>query len=480
MKKPNIIYVLADDLGYGDISKFNFKSRLKTPKFDELCNEGMYFTDAHATSAVCTPSRYSILTGRYNWRSRLKSSVLNGYSEPLIEETRMTIAHMLQANDYKTAAIGKWHLGMGFPKLEQNQINEVGDNVDYRMRIKQSPTYYGFDYFYGISASLDMPPYVYIENDQFTQVPKEIKKPQDGSFWREGPTSDDFVHEQVLDNLTAKVLDKIEQYKDQSFFIYFPLTAPHTPILPASKFKGKSNTNEYGDFVLHCDEVLGKINDKIKQLNLEQDTIIIFTSDNGCSPQADYEQLKKVGHNPSFLFRGMKSDIYEGGHRVPFIIKWPELIKPGTQNNNLIGLHDIYATLAQYLNEPIDEYSAEDSVSLIPTLIDNNQQVRENIICQSIDGSLSIRHNEYKLEMCSGSGGWSKPSPSQLKNEKQFQLYNLKNDIGENVNIIDENNQLYYEMRSLLEKQVLDGRSTPGPKQENDGEQHFTGISWIK
>ena len=242
-QKPNVIYILADDMGYGDISAFNENCPFKTPNFDAMCENGLRFTDAHASSAVCTPSRYSILTGRYNWRSRLKSSVVGGYSEPLLEKGRKTVADLFREQGYHTAMVGKWHLGMNFAKTPE--FTELPDfdackGVDYGAPIQDSPVANGFDYFFGISASLDMPPYIYIENDRFTELPDRETIGKGKKYWRKGPTGKHFHHEHVLDELTDKVLEKIEEYKEEPFFLYFPMPAPHTPILPAPEFQGKS------------------------------------------------------------------------------------------------------------------------------------------------------------------------------------------------------------------------------------------------
>ena len=314
-KKPNVIYILADDMGYGDIRAFNEKCPFETPHLDALCKNGVKFTDAHSSSAVCTPSRYSILTGRYNWRSRLKSSVVGGYSEPLIEEGRKTVADLFKENGYRTVMIGKWHLGMSFSKTPDFQ--EVPDfdacsGVDYKGRIARSPVSNGFDYYYGISGSLDMPPYVYIENNHFTEMPDHETESKGKKYWRKGPTGAHFHHENVLDELTEKVTQEIENNKDGEtpFFIYFPMPAPHTPILPGKEFQGKSGTNEYGDFVLHCDDVVGRVTEKLKETGLYDNTIVIYTSDNGCSPMADYKELEEKGQK---LYGGIEEILKEAG-----------------------------------------------------------------------------------------------------------------------------------------------------------------------
>ena len=334
-KRPNIVYILTDDMGYGDVSCLNPASAFRTPNFDALAADGMAFTDAHAVSAVCTPSRYGILTGRYSWRSALKTGVLVGYSRPLIEEGRQTVANLLKSQGYRTYAVGKWHLGMSMPYVgEAPERITYADipNIDYHGRIEHSPTAYGFDYSYCIAASLDMPPYVYIENDRFTEIPDHVTENTGKQFWRPGPTAPGFRHEDALPTFTKKALSIIDGASaDEPFFLYLPLPAPHTPILPTKEFQGRSGTNEYGDFVLMCDDVVGQVRNKLIEKGLYENTILVLTADNGCSPMADFEELRACGHNPSYIFRGHKADIYEGGHRIPLLISWPDAIPAGTR-----------------------------------------------------------------------------------------------------------------------------------------------------
>lgn len=485
-EKPNIVYILADDMGYGDVSAFNEFCPFKTPNLDRLCSEGTSFHDAHASSAVCTPSRYSILTGRYNWRSKLKKGVMSGYDRALIEKGRMTVADMLKSNGYVTAAIGKWHLGMNFAVDESFYITpdyEQCPGVDYSAKIGQSPVDYGFDYFYGIAGSLDMPPYIYIENDHFT-YPPDHESGNEGAktFWRKGPTAPDFVHEEVLERLTDKALDKIEEYQEKPFFIYFPMPAPHTPILPGEKYLGKSQTTAYGDFVLMCDDMVGRVVGQIKALGLEENTIVIFTSDNGCAPMADFDELARFGHNPSYIFRGHKADIYEGGHRIPLIVKWPAVIKGGEICDRIVCLSDLFATMADCLEWNTPENVAEDSVSNLPLWRNAaGGAVRSDVVHQSFDGSLSLREEEYKLEMCPGSGGWSYPAPGEEpENAPEFQLYNLKEDISEQRNRIEDDPEVALRMRQTLAGYIRGGRSTPGAPQRNDGEEIWDTVSWLE
>ena len=396
------------------------------------------------------------------------------------------MADLFKENGYRTVMIGKWHLGMSFSKTPDFQ--EVPDfdacsGVDYKGRIARSPVSNGFDYYYGISGSLDMPPYVYIENDYFTEVPDHETESKGKKFWRKGPTGAHFHHENVLDELTEKVTQEIENNKDGEtpFFIYFPMPAPHTPILPGKEFQGKSGTNEYGDFVLHCDDVVGRVTEKLKETGLYDNTIVIYTSDNGCSPMADYKELKEKGHNPSYVFRGTKSDIYEGGHRIPLIVQWPEELKGGKVCEKIVCLSDFMATMAEILGVSLPDNCGEDSVSNLPLWKEpEGDEVRKDIVHQSIDGSLSIRRGNFKLEMCQGSGGWSEPvSGTKDESLPRFQLYDLSDDIGERKNVIEEHKELAGELRNILKSYVENGRSTPGEPQSNNGQRIWETVSWL-
>lgn len=497
MHKPNLIYILADDMGYGDISCLNPEAAFQTPHFDRLGEEGMIFTDAHATSAVCTPSRYGILTGRYNWRSTLKSGVLGGYSPALIEKDRGTLADLMKAQGYRTACIGKWHLGMDWHTVDGSCVNETEDftiqsDIDYTVPVTNGPISHGFDYYYGISASLDMPPYVYIENDRVTELPDHtyagVPSGRDGKvvpeFARSGDCAPNFHHEEVLPRLTEKVLKKITEYKEDPFFIYFPLPAPHTPILPAPQFRGKSGTNSYGDFCLMCDDVVGQVMDRLKQEGLDENTIVIFASDNGCSPQADLEELARHGHNPSYCFRGYKADIYEGGHRIPLLVRWPQFIKAGQRCNETVCLCDMIATMAELLDVTLPDDMGEDSVSNLKLWKGETltQPLREATVHHSIDGSLSIRKGRYKLEMCPGSGGWSYPKPGVDSTEgmPSVQLYYLIRDVREQTNLAEACPEIVKDMTELLVQYVMNGRSTPGRPQSNAGAPIWDTVKWLE
>ena len=472
--KPNIIYILADDMGYGDVSCLNENSRIHTTHLDQLAAEGLIFRDAHASSAVCTPSRYSILTGRYNWRSWLKQGVNFGYDRALIEPGRMTVASLLKQHGYKTACFGKWHLGWTWPKN-----GAAPEDVNFSQPIQDGPTSVGFETFFGISASLDMPPYVYVENDRPTAVPDRIIPESEGkAFWREGPIAPDFKHEEVLPELTRRALAWMESCADQNapFFLYFPLPAPHTPILPLAQFRGKSGTNAYGDFCLQVDDIVGQIMNTLDRRGLKDDTIVIFASDNGCSPMADFEELARVGHKPSYVFRGHKADIYEGGHRIPLLVRWPARIRPGIKTDETVCLIDLLATCADILGSELPEDAGEDSVSNLAvwTGAPLDGSLREATVHHSIDGSFSIRKGKWKLEMCPGSGGWSYPRPGkECEGLPPIQLYDLSADIGERRNVYHEHPETVAELKLLLTRYVENGRSTPGARQGNTG-----GVVW--
>ncbi|WP_405563481.1 arylsulfatase [Polaribacter sp. Asnod6-C07] len=481
IKKPNIIYILADDLGYGDIQAFNSEGKIPTANLDKMVSNGAMFTDAHTSSAVCTPTRYGILTGRYNWRTKLKRGVLSGYSKSLIKPNRTTVADVLKSKGYTTGFIGKWHLGWDWEF--ENEVSEESltnkktiQKVNYKAPIQNGPSTHGFDYSFGLSGSLDMPPYVFVENDYATQVPTKNTVGKDAKgYWRNGPTSNDFVHETLLQDLTDKAISYIDEKakEDAPFFLYFPLPAPHTPILPSKEFLGKSNTNEYGDFVMQVDDVVGQIRNKLKDLGISEKTLLVFTSDNGTSPRANFKELAKFNHNPSYVFRGMKADIYEGGHHVPFIVEWPNNVEKNKNIEQTISTTDFFATCAEITGYNIKETEAEDSFSMLQLLTSNSKkEVREYIVYHSIEGAFAIKQGDWKLCFTQGSGGWSYPKPGQIKKQKldlpEMQLFNIKEDVAETKNLIASYPEKAEDLKVALKKIILDGRSTKGATQQNE------------
>lgn len=491
-QKPNIIFVLADDLGYGDIAAFNPNCKIKTPHLDQLAEEGMLFTDAHTSSAVCTPTRYGIMTGRYNWRSSLKEGVLIGASKALIPKNRTTVASILKQGGYHTAFIGKWHLGWDWalknPDLEPTTgwQDTTFTNIDYTKPVKNTPNDLGFDYAYGHSGSLDMAPYVYVENGMATEIPDSTTvNTGKYSWWRKGPTSKDFVHEDVTPNFFKRGIQYVKEQanKKSPFFLYLALPSPHTPILPTKEWQDKSGLNPYADFMMMIDDYMGKLNDAVKKLGVEDNTLIIFTSDNGCSPAAKIEELTDKGHFPSHIYRGHKADIFEGGHRVPYIVKWPKIVKQGSVNPQTICTTDFAATCAAIAGYQLKDNEAEDSYNMLPLL---NQETidgdfREATVHHSINGSFAIRKGDWKLIMCPDSGGWSFPTPNNkeaLESLPKVQLYNVKDDPAESSNLQASNKEKVEELKELLTKYIQDGRSTPGIAQRNDGEEEIWKQLW--
>jgi arylsulfatase A-like enzyme len=482
-KPPNIVFILTDDQGPGDVSALNPDGRIPTPHIDRLAAEGMTFPDAHSSSAVCTPSRYSILTGRYAWRSPLKRGVLMGFSPPLIESGRTTVGSFLQDLGYHTACIGKWHLGMDWavkadtPNGKPGRRGPAAKHIDFAEPIANGPTTRGFDEFFGISASLDMAPYVYIENDRVTRVPD-----RDDSFpWilggdrrtRRGPTAEDFDAADVLGDLTRRAvayLDERAAEPDKPFFLYFPLASPHTPILPTDDWQGKSGVNYYADFTMETDSSVGEILKALDRHELAEDTIVMFATDNGCSPEADFETLAEAGHHPSGPYRGHKADLFEGGHRVPFFVRWPGNVGAGSSHPHPVGLHDLLATCADVLGRDLPDSAGEDSVSLLPALRgETAEPLRESLVNHSINGSFALRQGKWKLLLCPGSGGWSAPRPRNANDLPPVQLYDLDADPAETTNLSDQHPERVASMTRDLETLVKNGRSTPGEPQSNDG-----------
>lgn len=471
--RPNVVVVMADDLGIGDVSPTNADCKIKTPNLQQMADEGLTFLDAHTPSSVCTPTRYGLLTGRYNWRSRLARGVLSGTSEHLIPADRPTLGHLMRKAGYHTAMIGKWHLGWDWHK--------EGGKIDFTKPVKNGPDINGFDQYYAHCGSLDMPPYVWVDTGKVTAQPDRIEgvtnKESPYGWYRKGPIGADFKIDEVLPHLFDKSMEHIRtQAKNpKPFFLYLALPAPHTPIVPVEPFKGASKMNPYADFVMQVDHHMGDLIKTIKEAGVEENTLVIFTSDNGCSPQGNFGVLKEFGHDPSAGYRGHKADIFEGGHRVPFIARWPGQIKPGSETNAVACLTDVYTTLEAITEQPRQPTGGEDGFSLLPVFAGKPSSGREALISHSIGGQFSIRSGSWKLCVCAGSGGWSAPREAVAKKNKlpKMQLFNLENDRGETTNLIDEQPEKTAELLKLLQQQVESGRCTPGQAVSNDREVTF-------
>lgn len=481
---PNIIYILADDLGIGDLSIYNENSKIKTPNLDQMGAQGMMFTDAHTSSSVCTPTRYGILTGRYSWRTPLKQFVTWGNSPMLVKDDRLTVADMLKQHGYKTAVIGKWHLGLNWSMKEGGKEYEyytgIEDRfepslIDYGKPLKKGALDLGFDYSYLISASLNMPPYVYIENDQVVRRPYQVSERKKDEFpyahWIKGDISPDFKHEEVLPVFVDKAVSYIQENgrKQQPFFLYIPLPAPHNPILPIAPWKGKSKINPYADFVLMIDDLVGEIFEAIEKSGIGENTMVIFTSDNGCAKNANFSVLKEKGHNPSYIYRGSKGSYYEGGHRVPFLVKWPEKIKPGSISDTAVCTTDFMATCAEIVDYRLQDDEGEDSYSMMPLFEQREGYQRTSIVHHSLRGIFAIRKGNWKLILSPNSGILPNGKPENLPEKlPEYMLYDLEEDIGETDNVAAQYPDKVRELKELLIQQIHDGRSTPGKKQAND------------
>ncbi len=472
--KPNLVFVLADDLGYGDVHCLNpGGGKIATPNLDRLAAQGMTFTDAHSGSSVCTPTRYGIMTGRYAWRTRLKSGVLGGFSPPLLEAGRLTVPALLRQHGYHTACVGKWHLGMTWPRKDGGSYDDTiqGDAKDkaamdagnWTAPIGNGPTACGFDSYFGISASLDMPPFVFIRDDRVLAVPTTEKK-----WIRRGPAAADFEAVDVLPALTAEAVAYIGARAAAAkagtpFFLYLALSAPHTPVVPSEGWKGRSGLGDYADFVMQTDAAVGQVLAALEAQGLANDTLVLFTSDNGFAPAADPDgRLRAQGHVPSAEFRGLKSDIWEGGHRVPFFARWPGHVKAGVTCDRLICLTDLMATCAELLGAALPEDAGEDSVSFLGALLETAAPApREAVVHHSISGRFAIRQGRWKLILCPGSGGWGTPTDPEAEKSSlpAVQLYDLETDRAETKNLSAEKPEEVARLRALLEKYIAEGRS---------------------
>ena len=478
---PNIVFILADDLGFGDIGANNPDSRIPTPAMDRIATEGMRFTDAHSPSAVCTPTRYGILTGRYCWRTRLKSSVLWGIDGSLIDPNRNTLAKVLQSKDYTTACIGKWHLGMDFydangeivPSNREYERTQGIDQVDYSRKIGNSPLSYGFDYSYVITGSLNMFPYSYIEGDRFTEAATDFqpKTEHQISIISGGPKAPGFDFEKVVDVFTEKAVSFIDESakNENPFFLYLPLTAPHKPVLPTSSFQGKSKYGIYGDFVMQVDDVVRQIDAALEKNNLKQNTLLVLTSDNGSfmyrlsKDETDHvEDFKAVGyhtenHQSNHIWRGTKADIYEGGHRVPMLVRWPGKVQADSTCDQTTTLTDWYATFSEIVSYKLSQQEAEDSFSILSLLQGASSWNRPPIINHSIAGMFAFRDGKWKLIAGNGSGG--RQQPRGINFERPYQLYNLAEDPSEKMNLAASHPETVAKLEAALKTIQDRGRS---------------------
>jgi arylsulfatase A len=461
----NVLVILADDLGYGDLGCYG-ATRINTPHIDRLAREGMRFTDAHTPSAVCSPTRYGLLTGRYCWRTWLKSNVLDGFDPPLVENGRTTLATLLRSKGYDTACIGKWHLGMTWTDTKGQPIPfrgteagfRSGKDVDFLRETKGGPLDCGFDSWFGISASLDMSPYAFMEGRLASPRPTEATGTNRTLFLNQGPgmRAPDFQLEGVLPALTQRAVSFLESRRGKSgpFFLYFALPSPHLPVVPNWEWQGKSKAGLYGDFVMETDAQVGLLLSALDRAGLAKNTLVLFTSDNGglwhswkpqeaddiaaYKPTPRGQYAAERGHFGNGKLRGTKADVYEGGHRVPFIARWPGFVKAGSVSSALLELNDVLATVAEVVGASLPPDAGEDSISFLPVLRGQAgpRAPRTFAVHHSLRGVFALRDGPWKLVLTRGSGGFSTPKTvTPQAGEATGQLYNLGTDPQETTNL---------------------------------------------
>lgn len=464
---PNIIFILADDLGIGDVSSFNPGSKIMTTNIERIARNGIRFSNAHSGSSVCTPTRYGILTGRYAWRTRLKSNVLLPYDSSLIEPGRTTMASMLKKQGYQTAAFGKWHLGWNWSTKDGGKPidNQKMNNLDYTKALQGGPLDVGFDHFFGIDAP-NYPPYTYIEDRKIVEVPSFFYARHPYRDCRPGTGIPDWKLETILQTIASRSVNYIKDASSigKPFFMYLALTAPHTPIAPSKSFEGRSNLNVYADFVKEMDHVVGQILNALEENGIINNTLVVFTADNGCSPEADFNYLAAHGHMPSMVFRGQKADLYEGGHRIPLLVQWPEKIAGGASIDQIVSLNDFMASFASISGYHLSDLEAEDSYNLLPLLLKqgHTKKIRKAIVHHSYHGDFAIRKGNWKLLLTPSSGGWSYPSKKEEYQQlPPMQLYDLEKDPGEKINLYSSNMKKVRQLQQLLYSYQRSARSAP-------------------
>lgn len=476
--KPNIVYILADDLGYGDVGCYNAASKIPTPNIDRLAKEGVRFTDAHSPSSVCTPTRYALLTGRYAWRTRLQRNVLGPFSKPLIAEEQLTVPSLLREQGYAAACIGKWHLGWDWPAPGED------GKRDFTKPIPNGPTARGFHLYFGTDVP-NYPPYCFVENDRTVGIPSEAVQVGRDAFNIAGPMAPGWKLVDVLPGLEKRAIEYIETgaKEKKPFFLYLPLTSPHYPVAPSAAFKGKSEVGEYGDFVMQTDAVVGAVLDELDRCGIAKNTLVILTSDNGpeitgeVNPGA-YDRLREFGHASMGPLRGAKRDLWEGGHRVPFIARWPGKINPGSTCSETVCHVDLMATLAGMLGVKLPADAGVDSVNILPALLGEERKsaLREATVHHSARGKFAIRKGDWVLILApTGDDNGGKGEPAWFQKDRGYaphgeagELFDLAEDAAQKENRYAAEPAKVKELAALLQRYVTDGRSTPGPKQKND------------
>jgi arylsulfatase A len=491
--RPNIVYIFADDMGYGDMGCNNPASKIPTPNLDRLAAEGMRFTDAHAASSVCSPSRYALLTGRYTWRTPLKRGVLWPWDPPLIEPDRTTVADLLKAQGYQTACLGKWHLGWAWAThdgepahkgaeigvLDREQRHAMEQNIDYTQPMRGGPVDHGFDAYFGVDVP-NFPPYTWFEDDHLTDLPTEEKP--DAMFGLAGAMKPGWELKGMIPAFVRRAEAMIEASGPEPFFLYFPLTSPHTPIVPNDEFLGTSGAGQYGDFVCEVDWVVGRVMAALERRGIAEDTLLIFSSDNGpeCIPAAAggaYHHIREFGHYSMAHLRGVKRDAWEGGHRVPFLARWPGVTPAGAVCDQLVGLIDLIATCADLFDVELEGDDGQDSVSILPLLRGEvDAPVRETLIHHSASGKFAIRSADWVF--IDAPTGDDNEEPAWFKRERGYvphdfpgELFDMDADISERENLYGERPDVVEALASELRRIKPAGADAPtAPPSERDTE----------
>jgi len=455
--KPHIVYIMVDDMGYGDAGCYNPQSKIPTPNIDSLANAGMRFTDAHSPGALCHPSRYGLLTGQHPFRA----DVASWRTRAVIREGQTTIASLLQSNGYRTAMVGKWHLGF--------------DENGYDKPLPGGPADRGFDSYYGIRASTDIPPYFYIRGDRAVAPPSdriganssEGWSPIQGAFWRAGGIAPGLQLKDVLPRFTDEAVSVIEQHTKSKtakpLMLYLAYPAPHTPWLPSPKFRGSSEAGMYGDFLVMVDAMIGRVVEALDKAGMSNDTLLFFTSDNG--PVWYDADVQRFGHDSVGGLRGMKADAWEGGHRMPFIARWPGRIRAGSTSRQSICFTDMLATFAAVADAKLPPDAGPDSFNILPVLLGKQPEakpIRGPIVIPARRGMMSIRSGHWKLITGLGSGGFSKPSNTKPQPGGPVgQLYHLGNDLAETRNLYQEKPKIVNSLLAKLEQIRSQPRTRP-------------------
>ena len=461
---PNIVLILADDMGYGEVQAlYPDRSKVPTPHLNRLHSESLSFTDAHSPSSVCTPTRYGLLTGRYAWRTILQSGVVTGSESSLIAEDRLTLGGLLQGQGYHSGIVGKWHLNYSYRAPDGSDLQPASKKTKTLLpaafpvgsEVVEGPTTRGFDSFYGFHHAREMSSMV--RGDKIV-AEMEVKE----------------ILPAITEEAVAYIDGRAEKAKEgEPFFLYFPMSAPHTPIAPADEWRGKSELGAYGDFVAQTDASVGAVLAALEANGLAENTLVIFSTDNGTSRAAGIQGLQAKGHFPTGSLRGSKADLWEGGHRVPFMVRWPKRVQGGRSSSQLVSMTDVLATVADLLGVPLPDNAGEDSISFLPTVLDSPaESPRTSMVHHSISGHFAYRSGDMKLLLAPGSAGWSQPNNAKARKAgaPETQLYNLKTDLAESVNLVGELDDIAPQMLLHLMQQVRAGRSTPGEPQLNDAE----------